>query len=288
MRFRMLGAMTSMLLQASGALAGEAIPDETNLESIKSFIAQLEDEQFEKREAAVRALCRAGQPALEPLKQMLSGRKERSPGFLINARRLVELLDLGGQAVDGLKIRLAADKTAVAPGGEIEFAITLCNLTEKAKILRPFYLPGVNYFECGWTFDIKGEEKGVATEFKKAITITRIIEEVNKDSEFVNLPAFSVLRYQARGRFGVAAREGPGVGFENPQNRQYASYVIGPPGKSHSTFQGPLNRIQRFSVWLAGNPDLAPEDESRERFWRGWAESNKIEIHLDLAIEKNP
>jgi hypothetical protein len=107
-----------------------AAPGDQPQESIARLIQDLDSEKFEVRKQAEEELEQLGKPALEPLKRLLA---EKPPlEVVMRATRLLERLAIhedGGPVVNGLKVRLTADRETVVPGEQFHFTTWLCNMT---------------------------------------------------------------------------------------------------------------------------------------------------------------
>ena len=94
-----------------------------------ALIQQLDSDQYAERAAAAAKLEALGDPALGPMKAALKTTQSTE------ARQTLQklLLKMDAETVDGLKLRLAADKRAIKPGEAFTLTITLENT--EAKIL---------------------------------------------------------------------------------------------------------------------------------------------------------
>ena len=98
---------------------------------IARWIEDLGDEQFEVRERATQDLIAAGPVAYEAVRQVRASTQD--PEVRQRAEQILSELAVlmpGGEAVDGLKICMSADKKSYRPGDTVELSVTLCNLTD--------------------------------------------------------------------------------------------------------------------------------------------------------------
>jgi len=68
------------------------------------------------------------------------------------ARAILDKLAIyepGGDVVNGLKVRLTADRVILKPGEAVKLTTTLCNMTDKPLNVYVGYTHCGNYIECG-------------------------------------------------------------------------------------------------------------------------------------------
>jgi len=118
---------------------------------VEKLIAQLDNDDFETREAAFKKLVEIGAPAVPAMRKALEAGKAK-PELAAKARRFLELFDGGGEAVNGLKLTLKADKETVKPGDALTFTALLVNTTDKPLKVYVGYSTGGVYFESGAAF----------------------------------------------------------------------------------------------------------------------------------------
>jgi hypothetical protein len=146
-------------LLAAGLLAGAALlhaqqpppaPAEPADARIARLIADLDSKRFAVRERATRELMALKAEAIEPLEKALG--QASSVEVLRRIRAILETLAIyqpGGDVVDGLKLRLTADRAAVKMGETVNLRTVLCNMTEKPLNVYIGYTYCGTYFECG-------------------------------------------------------------------------------------------------------------------------------------------
>lgn len=95
-------------------------------------IEQLESDDFDMREKATAFLMKLRKDEIEPLKKAMTEKTEKhSKDFMARANRIVDFIEGGGEIVNGLKIKLAANKDTVKSGDRVMFAATAYNTTNK-------------------------------------------------------------------------------------------------------------------------------------------------------------
>jgi hypothetical protein len=151
MRTHLAAIVTILTLSVGGATSQQppaAAP--TNAARIAALIESLDAASFAERERATRDLLALQGAALEPLhKALASGRAlefRRRAQSILNALAIHEP---GGEVVNGLKLRLTADRAAVKPGESIKLTTTLCNMTDRPLNVLVGYTTCGNYLECG-------------------------------------------------------------------------------------------------------------------------------------------
>src|SRR5262245_29526492 len=147
-----------LLVRAQGP-QGEA--KKATAKEIARLIDDLDANDFGTRERATKELLALEGQALEPLKKALAG--NRSPEFTARARNILRSLAIhepGGEAVNGLKIRLTADRESAKPGDPVKLVMSLCNMTDREMNVHVGYSTCGNYFACGATLRrVDGQEK---------------------------------------------------------------------------------------------------------------------------------
>ena len=150
-------AYLAATLFAIGILAAPAMPQQprpvpkANAAHIVRLIDALDSATFADRERANRELLALEGAALEPLRNALG--KGRSVEFTRRANGILDALAIhepGGDVVNGLKVRLTADRTTLKAGESIKLITTLCNMTDKPLNVMVGYTFCGNYFECGY------------------------------------------------------------------------------------------------------------------------------------------
>jgi hypothetical protein len=126
-----------------------AVPKE-GAARIAKLIEALDADEFEERERATRELLALKGAAIEPLRKALAMR--RSLELTRRAQRILDALAIhepGGAVVNGLKVRLSADRTKVKAGEAVTLTTTLCNMTDTRLNVMVGHTTCGNYFECG-------------------------------------------------------------------------------------------------------------------------------------------
>ncbi|MCK6470985.1 MAG: hypothetical protein L6R28_04495 [Planctomycetes bacterium] len=135
---------------------------EATTRKIAAYIADLDSDDFVKREEAVKGLIETGEPAVAPLKQALK-EKERSPEFAARALKVVELYELSSPETNGIVCALEADRKAVKPGESVVLTVSLANRGERDLLLYVGESNWGNKFECGYAV-CRVTTKGVGAE----------------------------------------------------------------------------------------------------------------------------
>ena len=141
----------AVALLAAPAISQPAAAPKADAARIARLIAALDSANFAERERATRELLALEGASLEPLRTALAAGP--SAEFARRARAILDSLAIyepGGEIVNGLKIRLTADRAVVKAGETIKLTTTLCNMTDKPLNVMVGYTPCGNYFECGF------------------------------------------------------------------------------------------------------------------------------------------
>jgi hypothetical protein len=123
---------------------------ETAEARIERLIRELDSPRFPVRERATRELGELREKAFAALKKALAAR----PSYECQ-RRILKLLEPlaiyepGGEVVNGLKLRLTADRDTVKLGEAVKLTTAVCNMTEKPITVQVGYSPPGYYFACG-------------------------------------------------------------------------------------------------------------------------------------------
>jgi hypothetical protein len=119
---------------------------------IAKLLADLDSPKFPLRERATRELLALEQAAFEPLKKAMAA--PPSAEFEHRARAILQTLVIyepGGEVVNGLKLRLTADRTMVKIGERVMLTTMLANMTDRPMNIQYGYSTCGNYFACGST-----------------------------------------------------------------------------------------------------------------------------------------
>lgn len=151
----MKGLLTALLL-VIGLFVAPAMAQQppgvrkVDAAQIDHLIEALDSPRFSERERATRELLALEGDALVPLRKSLT--TGRSIEFTRRARAILDALAIyepGGEIVNGLKVRLGADRDTVKPGDTVKLTTRLCNMTAKPLNVMVGYTTCGNYFECG-------------------------------------------------------------------------------------------------------------------------------------------
>ncbi len=243
-------------------------------ESVQNLIAQLESDDFTVREKAQLELFKIGAPAVEPLKKILAERKDATPEFRQRAQRILDLYDGGGEPANGLKLKLAVDKTAVKPGDSVTFTMMLGNLTERRLNVQVGYSTCGNYFECGKAFRcVEAPEREGGNAVLQAPTCTALFCGTGAGSLFITLNPYSSVQFKAQ----AALRE------TNEKQAQANGLSYG-----FRYYQITASRAaHRLCVELANsgpyeheNGEGTPPADEKASFWSGTIHSNELALEV--------
>lgn len=135
MKAAILTGMSFIVLAGGAMLVAQQLSrpaSEVQDERIARLLKDLDSEKFQARKQAEEELLQLGKPALDPLKRVLASKP--SLELATRATRLLEKLAIhedGGPVVNGLKVRLSADRAMVKPGDQFKFTTWLCNMTDE-------------------------------------------------------------------------------------------------------------------------------------------------------------
>jgi hypothetical protein len=143
-----------------------AAPARATAEQVARLIADLDSSRFVLRERATRELLALKAQAVGPLRKALG--QGGSVEFVRRASAILDSLAVylpGGEAVNGLKLRLTADRDTVRMGETVKLTTALCNMTDKPLNVYIGYTYCGTYLECGSALHraapaVKGKELG--------------------------------------------------------------------------------------------------------------------------------
>ena len=151
MRANLTAMLLIVALSASSALAQKPQPAPKMVAArIARLIDALDSAKYGERERATRDLLAVEGAAIEPIREALG--KGRSVEFTRRANAILDALaiyELGGEVVNGLKVRLTADRATIKVGETVKWTTILCNMTDKPLNVMVGYTTCGNYFECG-------------------------------------------------------------------------------------------------------------------------------------------
>jgi len=157
------------------------------------LVKQLGDEDYNQREAAERALLALGNKALPALKEMAKSSEDSESRQ--RAKSILEMLEDGGPAQDGVKIILSADRSEMTVKDTACFVVKLVNLSAQPRRLFIGKEQGGSILEVGAGFEIRqaGSEKIAPSDPAPAA------------SGFVTLPAYGSAAFKVNGNFQTLA-----------------------------------------------------------------------------------
>jgi hypothetical protein len=148
MKLQALGLMLTLL--SVGNVFSQSPAPKADAVRIAKLIATLDSASYVERERATAELLALEGAAIAPLHKALA--TARTVEFARRAQSILDALAIhepGGDIVNGLKIRLTAERESVKLGSTFKLTTHLCNMTAKPLNVRVGYTTCGNYFECG-------------------------------------------------------------------------------------------------------------------------------------------
>jgi hypothetical protein len=242
---------------------------------IASLIEALDASGFAQRERASRELLALEGAAIEPLRQALA--KGRGLEFTRRARAILDSLAIfepGGIVVNGLKLRLSADRAAVKAGETVQLTTTLCNMTAKPLNVKVGYTTSGNYFECGAAL-----RRALAAQGKPAAEVEPKCQAgfcgTGAGPIYVTLPPKSVLSFQtqaalAKNQAVYALGKNKYFTIEGTRGSDDVRMVLSITAGEHQP------RPSRPNLKGSG---IRPTDEDAP-FWNGSIRSNDVRLQF--------
>lgn len=147
---RLLAAFLAVVVLAAPAFARSApAPEPTPqpaFDAVGIGLTMIQADEPNVREEGVRRLIPHADIAADRLRDLAA--KSDNADLKKAIARVLQFAG-GGEVVDGLRIRLEVDKTALRPGDKVNITTTLMNLTDKPMQLEVGYTTTGNYFESG-------------------------------------------------------------------------------------------------------------------------------------------
>lgn len=229
---------------------------------VDALIDQLDSDDGTARERASEELARVGVQAAKALQR--AAREHRSPEVRARAAAILDALDGGGPAVNGLKVFLSADRTSAQPGDRIVFITRIVNRTPETMNLYIGYSTGGPDFESGRALRSSPGGSGRSTAVGFCGVSARPL--------FVTIPAGGEARFEAPATLGV----------DN-----------GRPFLAFRWYRIDLDDASEVRFWLEHSVDSRQNSDQRQRvrrelensspycYWTGEIKSNVVKLRIE-------
>lgn len=250
------------------------------LECVDQKLDELEDEDQEVRERAEQELLSMGPAVAHVLKKALETRK--GPEIKVRAERILSFFEEGGQAVNGLKVKLVVERKTVKANEELAFKITLKNITKKdVNILRASNMHRGDLFENGSLFE------GVYSRDDGRTIYPNLIRTI---------PAYSAVTFEVKGTV-LEGFPGPSLDGSKPRIQyplRFSLFELSLDGPGLHTLKVILGNLKidegtrnqkTYEQYILDNDNIdlehsAPLNKSAP-VWTGTSASNGVQIQIE-------
>ena len=275
-------ALAIFIALATGPLSAEEIAGKSAAATIDEHIRKLDSEDYDTREAAFNGLLKTGEAALAPLKKRLAENKTPSTEFTARAQRFIDLYE--GGTVNGLRLKLEADKAKISPGDEINFTTTLYNLTDRDMNVLVARSSAEDFFRFGAALRMIRKNTDASAEdpplFPELIKPT----QHSYYYSFVKLAPKGTMKYTCKGICEESKAGDNGKAFKLVLGA-YKTWMLHEFSlRSGTYYVSAEHAVTAADIIPPGNGNRAVDYTLP--FWTGVIGSNRIKIQIDGAAEK--